>query len=155
MYPRKIVVSSVALILGLTFAGFAGASPDAPATAPAAVDAPKAVEKACCKHHDSADKTGMHCDHAKMKAQGEEGKACWAQHASMRKEGAAPADVQASCAKHAEMMKEGAPADAKACCAQHAAMMKGGEKGGDKGGCCCCGDEACPHHAAQEAPAKS
>jgi hypothetical protein len=152
MHARKIAVSLFALALGITLAGFAAASPDSPATAPATPAAPQAAEKACCKHHDAAgDKTGMHCDHAKMKAQGEEGKACCAQHASIHKAGAAPADAQASCAKHAEMMKGDASADTKACCAQHAARMKDG----DKSGCCCCGDETCPHHAAEGAPAKS
>ena len=149
MHARKLLVSSFALALALGLVGVVGASPDAPAAAPATSDAPKAHGMACCKHHDAADKTGMNCDHAKMKAEGEKGKACCAQHAAMHKEGA-PADAQASCAKHAEMMKGDAGTGAKACCAQHAEMKKDGTKGD-----CCCGDgEACPHHAAA-APAKS
>jgi len=150
MYARKLLVSSFAFVVALGLAGVAGASPDAPAAAPATSDAPKAEGMACCKHHDAADKTGMHCDHAKMKAGGEEEKACCAKHAAMHKEGAA-ADAHASCAKHAGMMKGDAAAGAKACCAQHAEMTKDGAKGG----CCCDGGEACPHHAAAEAPAKS
>lgn len=145
MTARKITVQLFALALGLTFAGFAGAASDAPAT-----DTPKAAEKACCKHHDSADgKAGMHCDHAKMKAAGEKGEACCAQHAKMHKDGAG---AKAGCAHHAEMKEGEATVDGKAGCAQHAAM----HKDGDKSGCCCCGaGEACPHHPAEEAPAKS
>jgi len=142
MHPRKVAFSSLALVFGLALAGFAAASSDTPTSA----DTPQAAGKACCKHHDSTgDKTGMHCDHAKMKAQGEEGKACCAQHAAMHKDGAGG---MAGCAKHAEMHKEGA--DGKACCAEHAGMMKDGDK---KAGCCC--QDSCAHAEAQEAPAKS
>lgn len=156
MHARKIAVPLFALALGLTFASFAGASPDAPAAAaavaPATGDAAPAAEKACCQHHEAAgDKTGMHCDHAKMKAAGEKGEACCARHAKMNQEGAA-AEGKAACAHHAGMMKGEAPAEGKACCAQHAAMHKDGAKSD----CCCCGEgDACPHHAAEEAPAKS
>lgn len=151
MHTRKIAHSSFALAFGLVFglagAGLAASSMDSPAAA----DSPKAAEKACCPHHDSAgDKAGMHCDHARMKGHGMAGKACCAESAAMHKEGA-PADSMAGCAKHEEMMKDGAPADTKACCAQHAAMTKDG----DKAGCCCCDGAACEHHAAEEAPAKS
>ncbi len=147
MFARKIVVSSFALILGLGLAGRAAAAPETPATA----DAANPAAKACCKHHDDADgKAGMHCDHAKMKAEGEAGKACCAQHAAMHEKGAAD-DAKACCARHAEMMKDGAATAAKACCAEHAAMKKDGAKGD----CCCCGGGACPHHAPEEAPAKS
>lgn len=154
MPAKKIAVSLFALAFGLTLSAFAGAAADAPAA-----DAPKAAQetgKACCKHHEAAgDKTGMHCDHAMMKAAGEKvaGKsdACCAQHAKMHAEGAA-AEGKAACAHHAGMMKDAAAGDGKAGCAQHAAM----HKDGDKNGCCCCGSgEACPHHAAEEAPAKS
>ena len=144
MNARKTAVSLFALTLGLAFAGLAAASADAPAA-----DAPKAAEKACCKHHPSADdKSGMHCDHGKMKAEGEAGKACCAEHAAMHKEGAG-GDVKACCAKHAAMMKEGG--DAKACCAKHAEMKQDGDKAA---GCC----DACPHAeaaAADTAPAKN
>lgn len=155
MHARKISVPLFAFALGLTLAGFASAAPEAPAVAPAVAPAagetPPAAEKACCQHHEATgDKSGMHCDHAKMKTAGEEGKACCAKHASMHQEGAA-AEGKAACAKHVDMMKGAGSADTKACCAQHAEMMKDGAKG-----CCCCdGGEACPHHAVAEAPAKS
>ena len=110
----------------------------------------KAAEKACCPHHAAAgESAGMHCDHAKMKAEGDKGAACCAQHAKMHPEGAS-AEGKA-CPHHAGMMKGEAGADGKACCAQHAAM----HKDGDKTGCCCGAGGACPHHAAAEAPAKS
>ncbi len=142
MHAKKIAFSSLALVFGLALAGFAAASSDTSTP----VDTPQVEGKACCKHHDATgDKTGMHCDHAKMKAQGEEGKACCAQHAAMHKEGA---DGMADCAKHAEMHKDGA--DGKTSCARHAAMMKDGDK---KAGCCC--EDACEHAKAPEAPAKS
>lgn len=155
MSTRKILLSSCVIALGLALAGLAGASPDAPAAvpsvAPASGDASPTAEKACCQHHAAAgEKSGMHCDHAKMKAAGEEGKAACPRHAAMHPEGAT-ADGKACCAKHAGMMKGEASGDAKACCAQHAAMHKDGAKSG----CCCGGGEACPHHAAAEAPAKS
>ncbi len=148
MHVRKLAVPLFALAFGLTLSTFAGAATDAPAA-----DAPKTQEvaKACCQHHDAAgDKTGMHCDHAKMKAAGEKGDACCARHAKMHREGADD-DGNAACAHHGGMMKGGAAADGKACCAQHAAM----HKDGDKSGCCCGAGGACPHHAAEEAPAKS
>lgn len=154
MNARKTTLALFALALGLSLASFAGASPDAPAVPPAAGETPPAAEKACCKHHEAAgEKTGMHCDHARMKAGSEEGKACCAEHAAKHKDGAA-ADGKAACAHHAGMKKNAAPGhagDAKACHARHAAM----HKDGDKSGCCCCGGgEACAHHA-PEAPAKS
>ncbi len=149
MNARKLAVATLALAFGLTLTALAGAASDAPATT-----APQEAVKACCKHHEGADaKTGMHCDHAKMKAEGGRGEACCAHHARMHQEGAS-ADGKAACPHHAGMMKDGATAhagDGKSCCAQHAAM----HKDGDKGGCCCCGAEACPHRAASEAPAKS
>lgn len=160
MHARKIAISLFALAFGLTLSAFAGAAADAPAAdaskAPQTAQTPQippTAEKACCKNHDAAgDKAGMHCDHAnKMKAGGEKGAACCAQHAKMHQEGAS-ADAKAACAHHAGMMKGEAPADGKACCAQHAAM----HKEGDQSGCCCSGaGAACPHHAAAEAPAKS
>ena len=150
MHARKIAVSLFALAFGLAFSAFAGAAADAPAAD--APQTPQALEKACCKHHDAAGaKAGMHCDHAKMKGEGEKGEACCAQHAAMHKEGVATGD-KACCAQHAERMKGEATVDGKASCAQHAAM----HKDGDKSSCCCCGaGEACPHHPVEEAPAKS
>ena len=169
MHASKTTVSLFALAFGLTVSAFAGAAADTPA--PDAAKAPQAVEKACCKHHDSADgKAGMHCDHARMKTEGEKGEACCAQHAAMHEDGVA-GEGKACCAKHAEMMKNGASADGKAACAKHADCRKGDatadakascahhaamHKGGDEGRCCCSGaGKACPHPAAAEAPAKS
>jgi hypothetical protein len=147
MNARKFAAPLFALALGLSLSAFAGAAADAPAA-----DAPKAAEKACCPHHAGAgESAGMHCDHAKMKAEGDKGAACCAQHAKMHPEGAS-AEGKAACPHHAGTMKGEAGADGKACCAQHAAM----HKDGDAAGCCCCGaGEACPHHPAAEAPAKS
>lgn len=145
MNARKFAAPLFALALGLSLSAFAGAAADTPAA-----DAPKAAEKACCPHHAGAgESAGMHCDHAKMKAEGDKGAACCAQHAKMHPEGAS-AEGKA-CPHHAGMMKGEAGADGKACCAQHAAM----HKEGDKTGCCCGAGGACPHHAAAEAPAKS
>ncbi len=154
MHARKFAVPLFALAFGLAFSTFARAAADAPAAqAPKAPQTAEAAEKACCKHHDDAgDKTGMHCDHTnKMKAEGEKGAACCAQHAKMHQEGAS-AEAKAACTHHAGMMKGEASADGKACCAQHAAM----HKDGGKSGCGCSGaGAACPHHAAEESPAKS
>lgn len=150
MHARRSTVPLFALTFGLSLAALAGASAD---SSPAA-EAPKTAAKTCCDHHGAAgDKTGMHCDHAKMKAAGETGEACCAQHAKMHAEGAA-SEGKAACPHHAGMMKDAATADAgdaKACCAQHAAMHKDGEKAG----CCCCSGEACEHPAKEAAPAKS
>lgn len=150
MHARKTTVSLFALAFGLTVSAFAGAAADAPAAD--AAKAPQAVEKACCKHHDSTDgKAGMNCGHAKMNAGDEKVEACCAQHAAMHKDGVA-GEGKACCAKHAGMMEGDASADGKAACAHHAAM----HKDGDKGSCCCSGaGKACPHPAAAEAPAKS
>lgn len=150
MHARRFAVPLLALAFGFSFSAFVGAVPDAPAAN--APEATQEVAKACCKHHEAAaEKTGMHCDHARMKAEGEKGEACCAQHAKMHQEGTS-ADGKTACAHHAAMKKDAATADGKACCAQHAAM----HKDGDKAGCCCCGaGEACPHHATEEAPAKS
>ncbi|MBP9146954.1 MAG: hypothetical protein KBF21_20710 [Thermoanaerobaculia bacterium] len=150
MHASKTTVSLFALAFGLTVSAFAGAAADTPA--PDAAKAPQAMEKACCRHHDSADgKAGMNCDHARMQTEGEKGEACRAQHAAMHKDGVA-GEGKACCAKHADCMKGDATADAKASCAHHAAM----HKGGDETRCCCSGaGKACPHPAAAEAPAKS
>jgi hypothetical protein len=141
MHVRKIVLPLFALALGLNFAA---AAADAPAA-----EAPKTAAKSCCKHSDAADgKSGMACDHAKMKAHGEAGKACCTQHAASLEEGAA-GEAKACCAHHAAKMKDGG--DATTACAEHAAGMKDG----DKAGCCCKDGAACPHSAAGNAPAKS
>jgi hypothetical protein len=84
MNAKKLSLSLLALVLGLTFAGSAWASPDSAAATPPAGESPKA----CCKHHDSADgKNGAACDHTRAKGDAKAGAACCAHHGAAKKDG--------------------------------------------------------------------